>query len=965
MANNLLILTLGLLVASTLANANYPSISQQGCLKYANNLYCEQCDQSNLYYQVGNGCVRFSGKACVSIDYLGNCINCQQGFYLSYGNTCMLVNYIVGCTSYGTDTATTVCRACASGYILTQNRCLQSVPNCSQYIDGTNICAQCAAGYFQSQDWCSCSLGAIQNCIQYDCQGLCVQCNASFPRLAVNRQSCLSFIVYCSVYNPQGNGCQVCDTSYVLSTDSLACFRGIPFCATHVSTPSSGTLLCQTCLVNYYLSTNQTKCTGRIPNCLTYDTSNLKCSVCAAGFFVADDGLWCFDAIPNCVKYQPTNFEIWLSHCLVCSNGYLPDSTWRTCVATCPNGQAVCQATNTCVAIPSCCLFHDGCGQCLTTKPGTLFCEKQRCVTIDPACPNNFDSCGNCFCANLNQSWCKKTSQCVNVPSCCNSHDGCGNCVTLNSGFLFCAATNQCVAIPNCATYDSCGKCTCTQPGFTLCATSNTCVQAPICCPNSNNGCGQCSLPLNLIAGYSICASTGLCTLLNTSCPNNNDGCGNCVCSGANQNWCQSQLRCVTNPGCPSGSTYNGCGSCVCPNNGIYCATSNRCVVPLSCCATSDSCGNCLTWNAGFSLCGPQGTCFLAPAACPNSFSCQTGLCLCTGSQTYCTSSQSCVNVPACCATNNGCGTCLTTLQGTVFLNGQCFNQVNIPFCATYTANLQLCQTCIQTYILSFNQGACFAPILFCTSYAAVTAASTSATCLACQSPYFLSGNLCTIPRCNVENRTSNSLTCTTCLYPTVVNTARTVCGIAIQFCSTYNFALPIGNNCAACVVPYQVTTSNLCSTANYLVLQYTTSSNLLTAGSSIYAIRLIDQILVWVAYNSQFSSSVYGSSFEVSAISNSNTFSIRVLVSSVLPGNSQATLNYYYLTAGSNNSVSAQLYQTQNNLNVAVLAQQWIFTSDATNANGVNIQSALNNLYLGFNLSLSNNPVNFLLASP
>ena len=957
MQNKFLLTALVLLLGSALSQ----SISQNGCLVWQGNQYCAQCDHANLYYQIGNGCVRYSGNACAAIDYMGNCINCLQGYYLSFGNTCALDTYIVGCNNYATDTSTTICLSCNSGYMLVQNRCLQSIANCSQYISGTNICSTCAAGFTQSADWCSCVLGSIQNCLQYDCLGLCVQCAASFPRLASNRGSCLTNINYCSVYVPNANGCQVCAYGYILSSDSLACFPAIDYCATHVPTASTNTLLCSVCQSNYFLVSTQLQCVGLIVDCLTIDFVNKICTQCNAGFAPSADNKVCLPVIKNCAQYQPSNYLSTGLKCLICNSGYAPRPNFLSCIVTCENGYSVCPATNTCALIPTCCDFHDGCGNCVTVKAGQLWCQRSYCVNIPTECPNSYDNCGNCVCSDPSFTWCHAQKACVQVPSCCASSDGCGNCLTVSSGFTWCNATSSCVAVPACANYDNCGNCQCLQAGFTLCKAKNTCVQAPICCPTANDGCGNC---LTILPNYTWCTVTNSCSLKNTSCPNNNDGCGNCVCP-TGQNWCQSKLQCVVNPNCPSGSTYNGCGSCVCPSNQVYCASTNKCVVILSCCATWDACGTCLTYNAGTGLCSINNQCYNIPTACPTSNNCATGLCLCSGSNTWCAAQSKCVAIPSCCATQDNCGNCLTTNPSTVFISGVCFSQINIAFCQTYTANLQLCTQCQAGYRLNANGSACWPNILFCTSYASPLSTDTSNTCLTCSSPYFLSGNICIIPRCVTENRTATSLTCSLCLYAGIQNSAATVCGIAIQFCTTYDFTLPIGNNCVSCQVPYSVTSSNLCSTGKYLMLQYSASGASLTSGLFFFVITISSQNLQWIAYNNaDFTSSSYAFVWELSSIIISSTFSIRVAFSSILPGNSVATTNYYYISApAAGNALSAQVYQTQSSGNVAVLAQQFYFTTDATNANAVNIKSASNNLYIGYGLNMSSTPVAFFLS--
>lgn len=967
MAINIVKLTLGLLlVASTATQA----ISQAGCLAWNGNQYCSQCDQKNLYYQVGNGCVRFSGNACVSIDYLGNCINCQQGFYLAFGNTCQLVNYILGCTQYATDTSTTICRACASGYILVQNRCLQSVPNCAQYIIGTNICAQCALGFTQAADWCSCIPGTIPNCIQYDCLQLCVQCNTTFPRLAANRGSCLTVIPYCVSYVPNANGCARCAYGYVLSSDGLTCSAGIPFCATYVAYTTGSPVLCATCVAHYLLATNQTQCFGLINNCQTVDFTQKICIQCYPGFVPTDDKKACLPAINNCVRYQPSSYLSTSLQCLVCAANYQLDPTYTLCIPICANGFSFCPATWSCVPVPVCCDVHDGCGNCTTVKSGWVWCERSYCVKINPACLNNYDSCGNCVCPT-GQSWCSVSNSCVAVPSCCLAHDGCGNCLSTTANFTWCAASKRCFPKPSCPNFDNCGNCICSQAGFSLCSRNNTCVAIPICCPTTSDGCGNCN---SLLSNYTWCATTNYCAVKNASCPLNNDGCGNCVCP-AGQIWCQSQLRCVNSVVCPAGSVSNGCGSCICTQTGglvIYCAATNTCNRVLSCAATWDVCGNALTYATGFGLCAATGNCYLIPSACPNPAQhyCNNSTCICTSSQSWCAAQSRCFNVPSCCATNDGCGNCLTTLPGTVFVNGVCYTRKTILNCQIYDPTFQFCITCLNPFIPNLEGQICLPPITSCQTYEPLTPNAAVRVCSVCNAPYILESGICNIYLCLNNVYTTPYVTCSNCAY-NLVNANQTICFQPIQFCSSYNLAQSNLHNCAACQVPYLVeAVSGTCKLYPVQILGFLAGSSYALDASGIfgYALNMQSLSLSWLAYSSgNFNSASWGFTWELSLLTGqTNIFSIRMLANGVIPGGFGSTLNPYHITsADSGSQLVISLYRAQSvNNNVAIQQQQFTILAHPTITGAVTIQSVYNNLYLQNSLTMSSTPYPFYLKA-
>ena len=934
-----------LMVAAVFANTP----SQEGCTGYQGDQYCTSCDSSKMYYLIGNGCVRYSGNACTAIDYQGNCINCQQGFYLAYGNTCTLVNFIVGCTDYATDTSVTICRKCAPNYILERNRCLESVPNCLQYIVGTNICAKCALGYTQAPDWCSCVPGTIQHCIQYDCLGMCVQCSANFPRLSVQRNLCLTWIPYCQVYVSNANGCRVCYPGYVVSSDGLECFPGIRWCKEHALTFSGSVLTCNVCNTDYYLSADKKSCNSEIPNCNIINTNTHTCQQCVPGYIQTDDNKACLPIIANCFIYQQSNHLSTQHKCAECVGGYIVDENHLHCEIICQNGFSACPATNTCVEIPKCCEFHDFCGHCLSLKAGWLWCDSHCCVEIPKHC-QTYDPCGNCICPE-GQSWCAEKKQCVITPDCCATHDGCGNCKSLKPGYTFCAVDQRCYRIPlNCQLYDDCGNCKCGN-GFTVCPATGACIAEPICCIGSNDLCGNC---LTVNRPWVWCRNTKECRQINADCPDYDDGCGNCVCPFGLE-WCQAQKKCVTRVLCPQNSVYDGCGSCICNGvNTVYCANSNSCVTVLSCWATPYNC-DAPVILPGFAICAQTGNCYQIPNCPGNQENC--GTCLCAQNQKYCARLNQCVSTPSCCASDDGCGSCTSTFVGTVFINGQCFNQVNIPFCQIYTANLQNCVQCVQGYLVNSAGTQCLPDILKCQTYVPLAPGDAFRKCANCESPYFPSADQrqCVVLRCLTEVRTANSITCSLCQGQLILNNENNICAERIQFCIQYNIAVIGGQvftSCNACSVPYFVD-KGICKNFGFRILGYSASGNYaLGGGSSFFVSDFSNVQLQWSLYSSAFTSSSWISIFELSPIEGTtDRFSIRIFKQV------QSNINVPYSITRSGNNIGMATYKP--NGNVADDTQQWFVEFNVVEKS-YTIRSRSDNLYISDSLSLRGQPFKF-----
>jgi hypothetical protein len=150
------------------------------------------------------------------------------------------------------------------------------------------------------------------------------------------------------------------------------------------------------------------------------------------------------------------------------------------------------------------------------------------------------------------------------------------------------------------------------------------------------------------------------------------------------------------------------------------------------------------------------------------------------------------------------------------------------------------------------------------------------------------------------------------------------------------------------------------------MILGYGNGSNQQGQGQSLFAVQIANAALMYVLYDVNFSSSVYSAQWNIEqVVQGSNaSYSIRTIIRSIIPGGSTFTNNSIYITASSNpNVVTAQYYDTQPTSNIAIDAQQWRFTKDQSNPLAYNIQSVLNNKYLGLGNNLQDTPVAFLLG--
>jgi hypothetical protein len=263
--------------------------------------------------------------------------------------------------------------------------CLPKVANCLAYIPGTNLCASCADGYTQSQDWSACVPGGISYCLQYDCLGLCVRCHDDLPRLSINRDVCLVNIQYCLTYVNDQNLCKACFNGYHLTSDSKGCVPNIQYCVSYVPQQDpTDQVYCSQCQNNYQLSPNKTECWSVIPNCRTYVTLNKTCFQCNPGFKTTDDSYACLPIIENCLVYQAATGLTLRNKCQICRETFQVSNDRYSCTPFCPPDTKLCASLNKCVVTPFCCATDDGCGRCLTLKPGYAICPECEKVRPDP-----------------------------------------------------------------------------------------------------------------------------------------------------------------------------------------------------------------------------------------------------------------------------------------------------------------------------------------------------------------------------------------------------------------------------------------------------------------------------------------------------------------------------------------------------------------------------------------------------
>lgn len=140
---------------------------------------CTSC--TNVNRLIDGDCVgspSSSDPNCATANPQGQCIACQNGYYLAKGNTCTAVS--ITCVDF--DYNRGICGTCQQGYFLQDGECIYPSlgidPYCTRYT--ASYCSSCQQGYFLQNYACTV---VDSNCMDFDQQaGICRSCQYGRPQ---------------------------------------------------------------------------------------------------------------------------------------------------------------------------------------------------------------------------------------------------------------------------------------------------------------------------------------------------------------------------------------------------------------------------------------------------------------------------------------------------------------------------------------------------------------------------------------------------------------------------------------------------------------------------------------------------------------------------------------------------------------------------------------------------------------
>ncbi len=159
-----------------------------------------------------NGCAICSPLTVTS------CLSCMPAYFFSNNTVCLKCS--TGCLSC---TSNTSCTNCDSSYTISNRSCLPKIPFPCASTSAAG-CQSCAAGF---------KLDSTGNCaFDFSCNAS-KNCKTCPDSTYLQNGSCTNcpIIANCSICNPSGVGCAVCNKGYYVSNNVCTpCLTGCSHC---------------------------------------------------------------------------------------------------------------------------------------------------------------------------------------------------------------------------------------------------------------------------------------------------------------------------------------------------------------------------------------------------------------------------------------------------------------------------------------------------------------------------------------------------------------------------------------------------------------------------------------------------------------------------------------------------------------------------------------------------------------
>lgn len=330
----------------------------------------------------GVSCEHTSLQHCLEFESAKSCSKCQTGYFLNSSKICEEnpEDPIAYCSVYENSTK---CVKCEGTHYLSANTCLPvtEVANCHTYEDEQNKCKICNPGYFNNDTGTLCTLRSLP-VIQYckELNSLADSCSSCDPKYSLTQDSkkCMKDILNCNVQtngadlNAPNHVCADCLDEYYLVGDRLCMKANVPKCLSHLSNQNK----CEICDSGYYPSSDSVSCMEQsLDKCLSYETNKNECSKCEESYYITATKTCELKYVSFCVELSTGDTNT----CEKCDNLRYLNGDKTSCLF-------ISYSTN--------CNSTDGINDaCLECKPG-FFMNSNSCRSTDNRLNSQYDA--NC-----------------------------------------------------------------------------------------------------------------------------------------------------------------------------------------------------------------------------------------------------------------------------------------------------------------------------------------------------------------------------------------------------------------------------------------------------------------------------------------------------------------------------------------------------------------------------------------
>ena len=266
--------------------------------------YMKEVYYGRSMLKFGQVCKKIEVANCMFPKSYKKCFFCELGYYLDPEEKCIRypIPQTTNCLFYN---PIFQCQECENGFLLQGEQmskiCISNIPidNCLLY-DGTQsttTCKECEPEYFLKDNKC------------------------------VNRISSTN-ILNCLENTIDKDTCEKCLEGFVLSSDSIKCFKEILECSNYSNNRSnSDEITCKGCNDRYFLKTSRSCALGNIQNCKVYVGEDI-CKECEGKFYLKAQK--CIESIDidNCENYSNLEKDI----CTFCNSHFFNFKVNQICL---------------------------------------------------------------------------------------------------------------------------------------------------------------------------------------------------------------------------------------------------------------------------------------------------------------------------------------------------------------------------------------------------------------------------------------------------------------------------------------------------------------------------------------------------------------------------------------------------------------------------------------------------------